>query len=1011
MADKLLSTISILENFPTGQFSKGQVLKVYFDTVTRNRFVKITTSSGTYNLPESSSTTLLSPSEIIKSRFDKETGEIITETEIVRYWSRSDTGYKYSRTTVEPTTASEGVEIVYSFPTSRNFPYNLEKKTSVTIPRLDAPPPTDDIELNIISTTVATTKTAADGVIEVQANGTNTPFTYYDIDPSEGGAAKGSGTFNGLTTGSYTFYAKDSKGFQTSVTGTVGYLEVPDVEPNSTLIDNYGVRWTHSQLTYDGETYKTDIFERDYSGSPSEVIGADTPFSLTRRTEGDSFVDMHILYSSAQVNFVLETENQFRDIILGDDKKFIVLRSKYNGSTYDTEWIGFVNPESYQDVLFQEPYYVSIEASDRLGDLKYFKFYNGNNDSENIITGRYSQLQVLSICLNKLLYSHGYRIACNIFASGHTKTSRTPLDQTYVDTRKYLDNDDATDCEQVVLDILTTYQAVLFCEGSYWYIVRKDEWTNTSISYVEYNKALSVVTTGSWSPRVSFDSPTASNRAVWINGAQSRVYAPPYSNVFLNIETGLVENQSLTPAFNLTNAVFGSSGFSGFGKWILYAIDDTVDINTLRSINNGEEVGWEIGIQASINSSTYAQFNGTIDYSGGDEISIKASFDIFGYYESDDIFGMPRIDEYPPYLQFKWSLKIGNKWITPSGKYSTTEKLNFHYFQQGQTNIFEKIINAPNDGTTANSYQLRFYAVDISEADFGVDYNSLSAGDADVVSAFNKVKAIRNAISIAGGTDYKVKNVRKAGDRLVFRVGNDFYYYELSYAASRVSDSIDKIMVSDYNPQTVPYAWELVSQVNLPYIGISEGSSFREYCVDQDCNIIRNGLVTTTVFKEMTMKLEPVGGSLKENIVIEKPANELNNVDKEFSIKSFDLGTLNKSLYRNYLTLLNGTATKNWKPVGGGRTTSIQNHALAFLSKYTRTPKSRVNGNFRVDGVNFTTINVLVDTNDGSKLYISTGVSSDLKLQEFSGELLEIASGDDVTISAFSDGFQQSSIR
>lgn len=1008
MADKLLTTISVLENFPTGQFAKGDTIKSYFDTVTREIDVTITSGGGTYPLPSSSATSLPSPSEIIKSKFNKETGEIEQEITTINYWSRSQTGYKFSEVTVEPTTSSTGLMIITSFTTTRNYPYMTKNTTSQVLPRIDVPPPPNDISLVVTSRTLATNQTTADGQIEVTADGTNTPFTYYDTDPSSGGTDNGSGTFIGLLPGNYRFYAKDSAGYQTRVETTLGYKEVPDIDPNNNIIDNYGVRWSHQQLTYDGETYKTEIFERNYTGSVNEVKGAITPFSLSRRTEGDSFIDMNILYTSCQVNLTLESENQFRDIVLGDDKKYIVLRSKYNGSTYDTQWKGFVTPESYQDVLFQPPYYVSIEASDRLGDLKYLDFRYGNDD---LISGTLSQLKILDICLSKILFNNGYRIACNIFASGHTTSSRTPLDQTYVDTKKYRKDDEPFNCEDVVLDILTTYQAVLFCEGDFWYVVRKEEWVNTTINYVEYDSTLAISTTGSWSPRVQIKSPTEGTRGAWINGAQSRVYTPQCSNIELKVETGLVENNSITPEFKLSNAVFGSSGFQGFGSWLLYSVDDTVDVNRVKSINNGEFVAWEIGTQASINSSTYTQLAGNINYDGGDEITLKVELNVFGYYTSDGLFGLPKIDEYPPYLQFKWSLKIDNKWVSASGKYSSDEKLNYHYFERlDDFHTFEKTISLPEGASTSSTYQLRFYAVDISEADLEQNYVSLSLGDSDIFSAINKQAAINNAISIIGGAGFKTANVRKRGDRLVARIGNDFYYYELFYAESRVTSTIEKVMAYAYNPDTNPYAWELIKIVSLPYQGISEGYQNKEYCVAEDCNTIRNGLVTTTLFKQMDLIIESVGNAVTEELIIERVSNENNNIDKTYNISSFDLGNFNKSLYVNYLRLADGTPTKKWTPTGG-ITTSIQNHVLRFLSKYSRVPRSRLNGNFRTDGVNFTSINVLVDTLDGSKLYISTGLSSDDKLQEFSGELLEIAAGDDVTISAFTDGFLQTAIR
>ena len=81
------------------------------------------------------------------------------------------------------------------------------------------------------------------------------------------------------------------------------------------------------------------------------------------------------------------------------------------------------------------------------------------------------------------------------------------------------------------------------------------------------------------------------------------------------------------------------------------------------------------------------------------------------------------------------------------------------------------------------------------------------------------------------------------------------------------------------------------------------------------------------------------------------------------------------------------------------------------MTRLAKRCRGKVSGNFRTDGVDFTPINILHDPDDNNRLYLPTGVNSNYKLQEYSGELLEIGSGDDLGTSAYSSGFKQNSFR
>jgi len=965
MAQYLLEQITIIET--TGNYTSGDIVKTYYDDVTEAIVVEkndIVVTSGDAFI------------EVI----DEDTGRPFP------FYARNATGFETTKVVGDDT-------FTVSFTITPSFPYALIVLTELTIIDNDADIDIIKLSLAYVSAVLPTTNTSSDGTITVIGSGDGSPYLYYDVDPrlltynSSLALGQATGEFTGLSAGTYTFYvssstATDPRLYSASATITLPYNQVPS-------LSNYGIRWRVEYDNFEDEEYRTDIWERGYVGSVSVVKGNGDPYALSMRGEGDDIYELNLLSSNSNISVLSETLDQFKDIAIADEKKYLVKKYKYNGATYDEKWTGYITPSSYSDVLYSVPYTVNISSNDRIGDLKAFDFVYGNNNVNTPINGNISQLSIIHLCLQKLSMGFGYRIACNIFAENHTTTDATPLEQTLINTSIYLNEDGTPNskCDAVIKDILGIYNAVLFSWAGYWYIVRHEEWLSSSISYVEFDSDLAFVESNSWSPQIDLMTPGDTNRARLINGAQSRVFTELYSRVLIKTNLELSsEKNALLPTFRKSNVVSKNS-FIGFDV-LNYSSSDY-----WKSIPSTGD-SWLFGLYANKGSNTYIQKTGTIEFSSNDELEIEFKF------SSTPFLGTSfESTKNPPYGQIKWSLKIGANWLDRKGLEYADEVVNYEYFTSWGSEItVSNILKFISSSLEGSPYIFRIYIVDVEETQF-VTSTAIDGFGADWWDVLNDEVRL---ISISGLV---------IGDRLAVYVpilvlGSPIYsklsFYEIRAGSFKVDD-LDIIPSTETPDSYTGLRWGFEEILDIPTpSNVFDGVTIRD-----------SGWYTETIFSSIQMNFRENG--------VEKPAEEYiykvscdnnNNVDLPLEVNQFDVPPITNgdSLIKNYLKYTDLTPTSNWTKAGETITKSIQNHLSTWYASLAKKCRAKVSGSFRTDGVDFEPINVLRDPDDNNRLYLPIGLSSNFKRQEYTGELLEIGSDDTLKTSAFTNGFQQNAV-
>lgn len=167
------------------------------------------------------------------------------------------------------------------------------------------PPTCDLIVVGTPTTTPSSSQTTADGSITVTATSTNS-IEYNLNSDFVYGNGQSTGVFSGLLPGQYRIFLRDSANCGANVLVDVGFTS--GYQPIYRMeYDNLG-----------GTTTRVDITRRGYSGSITEVKGADNPFVLSLNGEGETDKFKAIYGSSANVNLTSVTDSQFETIYTND---------------------------------------------------------------------------------------------------------------------------------------------------------------------------------------------------------------------------------------------------------------------------------------------------------------------------------------------------------------------------------------------------------------------------------------------------------------------------------------------------------------------------------------------------------------------------------------------------------------------------------------------------------------------------------------------------------------------
>ena len=182
-----------------------------------------------------------------------------------------------------------------------------------------------------------------------------------------------------------------------------------------------------------------------------------------------SIADIQMVYESAVDSLYTETSQTIKVVVV---KVSAVV------------WQGYLCPGEYYKNFNQSKFYVTLTASDGLGELKDIKFTDDSDDPYF-----YQQTEIIAIA--NILQKTGLDITIyeyvDIYADGMNEADG-PLELTYMYPEKFWDevSDESEDCYAVLNAILKKYGARLLQWDTLWQIVRPNACSLDTVRWRSY---------------------------------------------------------------------------------------------------------------------------------------------------------------------------------------------------------------------------------------------------------------------------------------------------------------------------------------------------------------------------------------------------------------------------------------------------------------------------------------------------------------------------------------------
>ena len=233
------------------------------------------------------------------------------------------------------------------------------------------------------------------------------------------------------------------------------------------------------------------------------------------------------------------------------------------GEFTDLIWQGFIIPDGCQESFTFPPYVISVNAVDGIGLLKNLSYVQ--NDG-NFYLGKQTFIEVIQACLVRLEAPALVLNTCvNIYEDSMTQgDTYDPLDQCYVNSERYLKDDQFTpmNCEEVLRSILEEWTAVLIQSSGEWYIYRPTELAvNGTLVFRRYLEGFRVYDQDTLTENLDVVLGGESEGIIaapyfHINTDQMKMIDRPYKNASMSYKYG--ENQN--PDQELANPTLAGAG-------------------------------------------------------------------------------------------------------------------------------------------------------------------------------------------------------------------------------------------------------------------------------------------------------------------------------------------------------------------------------------------------------------------------------------------------------------------
>jgi len=240
---------------------------------------------------------------------------------------------------------------------------------------------------------------------------------------------------------------------------------------------------------YTSDDWRIEIYLDGYGGASSELAYLEAG-SVNLSRQGD--VLTQVWGSKLSFGLYNQTEAQYKEFRTASYGDYKVVLIKDPSGTPETKFIGYNQSEIYTETYNTPPYTTTLEFTCGLSHLKHIRWDN----SGTLYTGQKSIIETIRLCLNQLPEPIKIREFVNIYEDSiNSTTTDSMLNQIYITSETYKEKDKeggeneekAFFCHKVLEEILKPFNAHIYHANGIWYIIRTQEYLDTTMYYREFN--------------------------------------------------------------------------------------------------------------------------------------------------------------------------------------------------------------------------------------------------------------------------------------------------------------------------------------------------------------------------------------------------------------------------------------------------------------------------------------------------------------------------------------------
>jgi hypothetical protein len=247
----------------------------------------------------------------------------------------------------------------------------------------------------------------------------------------------------------------------------------------------------HQLKSYAGASteYRIEVYLEGYGGGSSEIDNI-AAGSINLSRSGDMLDN--VLGTQLTFGIYNETEGQYKEFRTAAWGDYMVKLIYDPNGTPEDKFIGYNQSEIYTEPYDQPPYMSKLEFTCGLSHLKNVRF----DDNGTLYTGQKTIIEVLRLALNKLPNPVKIREFINVYEDNISSTTTdSMINQIYVNSNVYRESEDKNDvnsdvgffCHEVIEAILKPFNAHIFTADGIWYIVRTQEYTDSTMYWRQFN--------------------------------------------------------------------------------------------------------------------------------------------------------------------------------------------------------------------------------------------------------------------------------------------------------------------------------------------------------------------------------------------------------------------------------------------------------------------------------------------------------------------------------------------